>query len=70
MILPLYRSNILQQSILVVDDNIDIAKVIQRSLQKNDYDIHCFYDSIEALDYFKMNPYNTAAIIADIGFQV
>ena len=56
----------MQQSILIVDDNIDIAKVIQRSLQENDYDIHCFYDSLRALEYFKMNSYNTAAIIADI----
>jgi DNA-binding NtrC family response regulator len=56
----------MQKSILVVDDNADIAKVIERSLEEHDYNIHCFHDSIKAIDYFKMNAYDIAAIITDI----
>jgi two-component system C4-dicarboxylate transport response regulator DctD len=60
------------KSILVIDDDADITRVIKRSLQQQqmqkgfDYDVKVFNDSQNALEYFKTNPNNILAIITDI----
>ena len=59
------------KSILVIDDDADITRIIKRSLQQQMekglyYDIQVFNDSQSALEYFKTNHPNILAIITDI----
>lgn len=59
------------KSILVIDDDADITRVIKRSLQQQmqkgfDYDVKVFNDSQNTLEYFKTNPNNIFAIITDL----
>ena len=53
-------------TILVVDDNIDIANIIKNALEKDGYNVNVFDDPLLALEYFKSNPKETIAVISDV----
>ena len=53
-------------TILVVDDNIDIANIIKNALEKDGYNVNVFEDPLLALEYFKSNPKETSAVISDV----
>ena len=57
-----------QKSVLVVDDELDILRVIKRSLQAGGGVIHvyAFTSPIEALEHFKLNYNNFALVLSDI----
>ena len=57
-----------QKSVLVVDDELDILRVIKRSLEVGGGVIHvyAFTSPIEALEHFKLNYNNFALVLSDI----
>ncbi|MGB7636091.1 MAG: response regulator [Nitrososphaeraceae archaeon] len=57
-----------QKSVLVVDDELDILRVIKRSLEVGGGVIHvyAFTSPIEALEHFKLNFNNFALVLPDI----
>lgn len=55
---------ILRHSILVVDDEIDLCRRIERELEKEGYQTTVAYDGVEGMDYFKN--YRVDVVIADI----
>lgn len=57
-----------QKSVLVVDDELDILRVIKRSLEVGGGVIHvyAFTSPIEALEHFKLNFNNFALVLSDI----
>ena len=57
-----------QKSVPVVDDELDILRVIKRSLEAGGGVIHvyAFTSPIEALEHFKLNYNNFALVLSDI----
>ncbi|MGB8025772.1 MAG: response regulator [Nitrososphaeraceae archaeon] len=57
-----------QKSVLVVDDELDILRVIKRSLEVGGGVIHvyAFTSPIEALEHFTVNYNNFALVLSDI----
>jgi DNA-binding NtrC family response regulator len=51
---------------LVVDDNIDIANIIKKTLEKDGYNVNVFDDPLLALEYFKSNQKETIIVISDV----
>jgi two-component system, cell cycle response regulator CpdR len=54
------------QSILVVDDEEDIAIVLKEMLEKYDFDVDAFTNSEEALEHFKSREKKYSLVISDI----
>jgi CheY-like chemotaxis protein len=57
-----------QKSVLVVDDELDILRVIKRSLEADGgvNHVYAFTSPIEALEHFKVNYNNFALVLSDI----
>lgn len=51
------------KSIIIVDDEINILKSIQRSLRESDWELHIFTAAVEALNYGQEN--NIDLVISD-----
>jgi CheY-like chemotaxis protein len=58
-----------QKYVLVVDDALDILRVIKRSLEAGGgvNHVYAFTSPIEALEHFKLNYNNFALVLSDIG---
>lgn len=50
---------------MVVDDNIDIANIIENALEKDSHNVRVLDDPLLALEYFKSNTKETMVIISD-----
>jgi CheY-like chemotaxis protein len=57
-----------QKSILVIDDELDILRVIKRSLESGVgvSHVYVFTSPLEALEHFKLNYNNFAVVLPDI----
>jgi CheY-like chemotaxis protein len=57
-----------QKSVLVVDDELDILRVIKRSIEADGgvNHVYAFTSPIEALEHFKVNYNNFALVLSDI----
>ena len=55
-----------RNSILVVDDDPDISKLIKQSLTKNGFKVYAFTDPMAALEDFKINCKTCRIILSDI----
>jgi len=55
-----------RKTVCLVDDEVDIATVINRSLTQDGYIVHEFNDPNEAWEYFKTNGTNCTVVISDI----
>lgn len=55
-----------QNSILVVDDELDIVTLIKRSLQNHGFNTLDFTDPLMALEHFQNNSKSFAMVISDI----
>jgi CheY-like chemotaxis protein len=57
-----------QKSVLVVDDELDILRVIKRSLEAGGgvNHVYAFTSPIEALEHFKVNYNSFALVLSDI----
>ncbi len=49
-------------SIVVVDDEVEIAELVRQSLRDADYEIHCFYNGEDALAYIREHPVDLAVL--------
>jgi DNA-binding NtrC family response regulator len=54
------------QSILVVDDELDIVVIFRQALRKYGYTVFGFTDPALALEHFKTNAKNYALVISDV----
>jgi DNA-binding NtrC family response regulator len=54
------------QSILIVDDELDIVESIKIWLQKRGFDVHGFTNPLLALEYFKNNCNSIDIVLSDI----
>ncbi|HEX2013833.1 MAG TPA: response regulator [Nitrososphaera sp.] len=54
------------QSILVVDDELDIVVIFRQALSKYGYTVFGFTDPALALEHFKTNAKNYALVISDV----
>lgn len=54
------------QSILVVDDELDIVVIFRQALAKHGYTVFGFTDPALALEHFKMNSNDYALVISDV----
>ncbi|MGE0086423.1 MAG: response regulator [Desulfococcaceae bacterium] len=59
---PLPRGN---ENILIVDDELQILKILKQMLERIGYQITARTGSIEALEAFKANPYRFSLIVTD-----
>ncbi|MGN6347164.1 MAG: response regulator [Candidatus Nitrosocosmicus sp.] len=50
---------------MVVNDNIDIANIIENALEKDIHNVRVLDNPLLALEYFKSNTKETAVIILD-----
>ena len=53
-------------SILVIDDEIELAMLFKEFLEKEDYNVVSFSDPILALEYFKETSANHSLVITDM----
>jgi DNA-binding NtrC family response regulator len=60
------KSSTRRSSILVVDDDPDIAALIEQSLAKNGYKVSTFNDPVMALEDFRVNCKTCSLILSDI----
>ncbi|HYZ51342.1 MAG TPA: response regulator [Nitrososphaeraceae archaeon] len=60
------KSSTRRRSILVVDDDPDIAVLIEQSLAKNGYKVSTFNDPVMALKDFRVNCKTCRLILSDI----
>jgi response regulator RpfG family c-di-GMP phosphodiesterase len=51
---------------LVVDDCLDIAKLVKTALELDGSNVYEFNDPFLALDYFRVNYENISLVIADV----
>lgn len=49
-------------SIVVVDDEVEIAELVRQSLRDADYEIYCFYNGEDALAYIREHPVDLAVL--------
>jgi DNA-binding NtrC family response regulator len=54
------------ESIMIVDDEIDIATFMKLSLQKCGYNVDSFTDSFLALEHFQLNSEDYTIVLSDI----
>ena len=54
---------------MVIDDNIDTANLVKKSLEMDGFNVHVFNDPLLALDYIKSNPKENALVISDIAMS-
>jgi DNA-binding NtrC family response regulator len=54
------------QSILVVDDELDIVTIFRQALSRYGYSVFGFTDPILALEHFKLNAQDYALVISDV----
>lgn len=54
------------QSILIVDDEMDIVVIFRQALSKYGYTVFGFTDPALALEHFKSNAKNYALVISDV----
>ena len=54
------------ESIMIVDDEIDIATYMKLSLQKCGYNVDSFTDSFLALEHFQLNSEDYTIVLSDI----
>jgi DNA-binding NtrC family response regulator len=54
------------QSILVVDDELDIVVIFRQALAKHGYAVFGFTDPALALEHFKLNSRDYALVISDV----
>jgi DNA-binding NtrC family response regulator len=54
------------QSILVVDDELDIVVIFRQALIKHGYTVYGFTDPALALEHFKTNTKDYALVISDV----
>jgi len=54
------------QSILVVDDELDIVVIFRQALAKHGYTVFGFTDPALALEHFKLNSKDYALVISDV----
>jgi DNA-binding NtrC family response regulator len=54
------------QSILLVDDELDIVIIFRQALRQQGYVVYGFTDPALALEHFKMNSQDYALIISDV----
>jgi PAS domain S-box-containing protein len=55
-----------QERVLLVDDEKQIAQMIEKMLQKLGYQVSAFTDSLKALEAFKANPATYDLVISDL----
>ncbi|HKZ62177.1 MAG TPA: response regulator [Nitrososphaera sp.] len=54
------------QSILVVDDELDIVVTFRQAFSKHGYTVFGFSDPVLALEHFKLNSKGYALVISDV----
>lgn len=54
------------QSILVVDDELDIVVIFRQALARHGYAVFGFTDAALALEHFKLNSRDYALVISDV----
>ncbi|MEW6603693.1 MAG: response regulator [Thermoproteota archaeon] len=54
------------QSILVVDDELDIVVIFRQALTKHGYTVYGFTDPALALEHFRTNAKDYALVISDV----
>lgn len=63
-------------NILIIDDESDVASVIEAGLRRNGFATNAFTDSIKAMNHFQLHSREYCAVLSDIrmpgktGFQV
>jgi DNA-binding NtrC family response regulator len=57
---------LLTQSILVVDDEMDIVVIFRQALSMHGYTVYGFTDPTLALEHFKTNAKDYALVISDV----
>ena len=62
----LRKANISRSSILLLDDDIDISKLVEESLLRSRFKVSAFTDPIMALEDFKVNCKTCSLILSDI----
>lgn len=62
----LEKGDALVQSILVVDDELDIVIIFRQALRQQGYTVYGFTDPALALEHFKLNSRDYALIISDV----
>ena len=62
----LRKANISRSSILLIDDDIDISKLVEESLLRSRFKVSAFTDPIMALEDFKVNCKTCSLILSDI----
>ena len=53
-------------SILIVDDNFDIVRLMERGLKEYGFNVSAFTDPVRALEDFKLNRKHCNLILSDI----
>jgi DNA-binding NtrC family response regulator len=53
-------------SILIVDDNFDIVRLMERGLKEHGFNVSAFTDPIRAVEDFKVNCKDCSLILSDI----
>ena len=53
-------------SILIVDDNFDIVRFMERGLKEYGFNVYAFTDPVRALEDFKVNRKHCNLILSDI----
>ena len=56
--------NKVRKRIMLVDDDKDILVILKKGLEMKDFEVHTFYDPIEALEKFKPDYYDI--ILTDV----
>ncbi|HJT49468.1 MAG TPA: response regulator [Nitrososphaeraceae archaeon] len=60
------NSNISRSSILLVDDDADISKLLEESLLRSGFKVSAFTDPIMALQDFKVNCKTCGLVLSDV----
>jgi DNA-binding NtrC family response regulator len=60
------NSNISRSSILLVDDDADISKLLEESLLRSGFKVSAFTDPIMALQDFKVNCKTCSLVLSDV----
>ncbi|MGE0389597.1 MAG: response regulator [Candidatus Nitrosocosmicus sp.] len=55
----------MQNSILIVEDDLDQARIFRTFLENNGFEVTCFLDSYEALENFKLDINYYSIILTD-----
>jgi DNA-binding response OmpR family regulator len=55
-----------RKTVCLIDDEVDITTVINRSLTQEGYIVHEFSDPIKAWEYFQKNGMNCTIVLLDV----